>query len=219
MMQTKASVAPSLEPHVTKLKRGRPKSFDEQKALQQAMLLFWEYGYEATSISDLTQALGITAPSLYCSFGDKVQLFQKSIQYYLEHEACSLKLICDKSKTAKIAVELYFHESIKRLALTDKPAGCMLVTTTMNCSQQAQTVKQEVSAVRQSSRELLLERLKRGMQEGDLPAHTPVQLMVDFYNTVMQGLTLQARDGVPIEQLQSVVQHALKHWDLFLQPN
>ncbi len=201
---------------MSKAKRGRPKCFDEQKALQQAMLLFWQYGYEATSISDLTQALGITAPSLYCSFGDKVQLFQKSIQYYLEHEACPLALICEKSKTARIALELYLQENVKRLTVTDKPLGCMLLTTTMNCSQNAQPVQQEVLAFRQSSKEMLFQRLQRGVEDGDLPADAPIQLMVDFYSTVIQGLTLQARDGVTAEQLQAVVQQALKHWDLFL---
>ncbi len=76
------------------------------------MLLFWEHGYEATSISDLTQALEITAPSLYSTFGDKAGLFYKSIDY-LAHEACPIETIFLEAKTAKIAFELYLYDNVK----------------------------------------------------------------------------------------------------------
>ena len=68
----------------------------------------WEHGYEATSISDLTQALEITAPSLYSAFGDKAGLFYKSIDYYLAHEACPIETIFSEAKTAKLRLSYIF---------------------------------------------------------------------------------------------------------------
>ncbi|MBJ8472759.1 TetR/AcrR family transcriptional regulator [Acinetobacter pittii] len=198
-----------------KKKRGRPKCFDEQEVLQKAMLLFWEHGYEATSISDLTQALEITAPSLYSAFGDKAGLFYKSIDYYLAHEACPIETIFLEAKTAKIAFELYLYDNVKRLVQPNKPAGCMLVVAAMNCSDATQDVQQNVLDKRIKTKEKLLERLKQGVEQGDLPSNAPLQEMTDFYATVIQGLTIQARDGASTDQLHKVVEHAMKAWTLF----
>lgn len=198
-----------------KKKRGRPKCFDEQEVLQKAMLLFWEHGYEATSISDLTQALEITAPSLYSAFGDKEGLFYKSIDYYLAHEACPIETIFLEAKTAKIAFELYLYDNVKRLVQPNKPAGCMLVVAAMNCSDATQDVQQNLLDKRIKTKEKLLERLKQGVEQGDLPSNAPLQDMTDFYATVIQGLTIQARDGASTDQLHKVVEHAMKAWRLF----
>ncbi|KAA8732090.1 TetR/AcrR family transcriptional regulator [Acinetobacter qingfengensis] len=202
---------------MTKAKRGRPKCFDEQKALEQAMLLFWQYGYEATSISDLTQALGITAPSLYCTFGDKTQLFYRCLEYYLAHEACSFTVIFQQAKTAKIAIEIYLHENIKHFNVAHKPKGCMFITAAINCPVENQDIQNTVQHYRLNTRTQMLKRLQQGITEGDLPHDAPIQLMVDFYCTLLQGLTLQARDGAETQQLQAVVDQAIKHWDIFLQ--
>jgi len=196
-------------------KRGRPKCFDEQQVLEKAMLLFWEHGYEATSISDLTQALEITAPSLYSTFGDKAGLFYKSIDYYLAHEACPIETIFLEAKTAKIAFELYLYDNVKRLVQPNKPAGCMLVVAAMNYSDATQDVQQNLLDKRIKTKEKLLKRLEQGVEQGDLVADAPLQEMTDFYATVIQGLTIQARDGASTEQLHKVVEHAMKAWALF----
>ena len=198
-----------------KKKRGRPKCFNEEWALQKAMLLFWEHGYEATSISDLTQALEITAPSLYSSFGDKTALFYQSIDYYLAHEACPIELIFKQARTAKIAFELYLYDNVKRLIQPNKPKGCMLVTAAMNGSEHAQEIQYNLLEKRLATKQKLCERLKQGIVEGDLSSSISVAAMTDFYCTVIQGLTVQARDGARIEELNQVVEHAMKAWDLF----
>ena len=199
-----------------KKKRGRPKCFDEQAALEQAMLLFWEHGYEATSINDLTQLLGITAPSLYSTFGDKATLFYKSIDYYLAHEACPIDRMFEQAKTARIAFELYMYDNLNRLLQPNKPAGCMLVVATMNCSESTQDVQQNLLAKRLKTKEKLMQRLQEGILEGDLPEHIPLEAMTDFYCTVIQGLTMQARDGASLAQLTKVVEHAMRAWSLFV---
>lgn len=195
--------------------RGRPKCFDEQEALQKSMLLFWKYGYEATSMSDLTKALNLTAPSIYSAFGDKSQLFHASLEYYLAHEACSLETIFQQAQTAKIAIEIYLHENLKKLVQQNKPTGCMLVTATMNCSQEHAPIQQDLLLKRQQVKDRILQRLQQGIDDGDLNPNANIQAMTDYYSTVIQGLTMQARDGVGIEQLERVVTLAIKTWDLF----
>ncbi len=198
-----------------KKKRGRPKCFDEQQVLEKAMLLFWEHGYEATSVSDLTQALELTAPSLYSSFGDKAGLFYKCIDYYLAHEACPIEAIFLEAKTAKVAFELYLYDNVQCLAQPDKPTGCMLVVATINCSDNAQQIQHNILEKRLKTKQRLLERLQQGVAEGDLAATAPVTEMADFYATVLQGLTMQARDGATVTQLHKVVEHAMRTWELF----
>ncbi len=196
-------------------KRGRPKSFDEQKALEQAMLLFWENGYIATSISDLTQALGITAPSLYCSFGDKATLFNRCIDYYLAHEACPIIPIMQKAKTAKVAFELLLYDSAKRLVQPDKPMGCMLITAAMGNAKQIKEVQHNVQEKRNNSKALLLQRLAQGMDDGDVAKETPIDEVANFYLTILNGLTIKACDGASLETLNQIVGNAIKAWPIF----
>lgn len=201
---------------VTKSKgRGRPKCFDEQAVLEKAMLLFWQYGYEATSISDLTQALGITAPSLYSSFGGKAELFEKCLALYIQNEACAMDEIFKQAKSARIAIEIYLFENLKRLIQKDKPSGCMLVTSTMNCSNEHTELQQQLLDKRLHTKSKIFDRLKIGQESGDISPQADIQTMTDFYTTLLQGMTIQARDGVTIHQLEKVVYMAMQAWDVF----
>lgn len=199
-------------------KRGRPKVFDEQEALEKAMLLFWSNGYIATSISDLTQALGITAPSLYYNFGDKETLFNRCIDYYLAHEACPIIEIMQQAKTAKVAVELFLYDTAKRLVQPNKPMGCMLITSTIGNSQQLQAVQQNVQAKRNNYKVRLHQRLKQGVIEGDISPTAPIEAIADFYITIINGLSVKACDGADLETLNQVVLNAIQAWMIFESP-
>lgn len=206
---------PGVPAREVKSKRGRPQCFDEQEVLHKAMLLFWQYGYEATSMSDLTKALNLTAPSLYRCFGDKQQLFQRCLEYYLANEACVVDRIFSDAKTAKVAIELFLYENVKRLVQENKPTGCMLLVSTMNCSEQHADLQEEIKKKRISVKEKIYQRVLQGQQAGEISSLTSVQEITDFYTTVLQGMTFQARDGVGREQLNQVAAYAMKSWELF----
>lgn len=205
----------SISPISSTRGRGRPKCFNAQQALEKAMLMFWQYGYEATSISDLTKALGITAPSLYSTFGDKADLFEKCLDFYIEHEACAIDQIFMQAKTSKIAIELYFRENLNRLVQANKPKGCMLVVATMNCSDSNQSIQKQLLLKRNQSKEKIYARLKQGQIQGEIPETVDLKVMTDFYVTLLQGMTIQARDGADQKQLAGVVDMAMKTWDHF----
>lgn len=197
------------------IKRGRPKGFDQKDALEKAMLLFWQNGYVATSISDLTQALGITAPSLYCAFGDKASLFNQCIDYYLANEACPILSIVKQAKTAKVAIELLMYESAKKLIQPGKPTGCMLITATMNGSKQIEDVQLNVQEKRKNYHDILLLRMQKGIEDGDIAPDAPIDAIVDFYITIIDGFTIQACDGVELDRLNQVIYNAMQAWPLF----
>jgi AcrR family transcriptional regulator len=197
-------------------RRGRPKCFNEQQALEKAMLLFWQYGYEATSVNNLTQALGITAPSLYRSFGDKADLFHQCLDYYLQHEACAIDHIFSQAKTAKVAIELYLRENLKSLMQSNKPKGCMLVVATMNCSTENADLQQQLLEKRKQITAKIYQRLVEGQHLGEISENANLASMTDFYVTLLQGMTIQARDGASLQQLEYVVVNAMKAWDIFV---
>lgn len=205
----------SISPISSTRGRGRPKCFNAQQALEKAMLMFWQYGYEATSISDLTKALGITAPSLYSTFGDKADLFEKCLDFYIEHEACAIDQIFMQAKTSKIAIELYFRENLNRLVQANKPKGCMLVVATMNCSDSNLSIQKQLLLKRNQSKAKIYARLKQGQLQGEIPETVDLNVMTDFYVTLLQGMTIQARDGADQKQLAGVVDMAMKTWDHF----
>lgn len=199
----------------SKKRRGRPKCFNEQHALEKATLLFWQYGYEATSIGDLTKALGITAPSLYSTFGDKAQLFQKCLDYYQLHETCGMDEIFKTSETTQQAMRTYLEKSLKNLIQDQKPTGCMYVVSTMNCSEQNQQLQRQLIQERIQKKAKILEYLQTAQSNKELKADADLQVLADYYATILQGMSIQARDGVTVEQLQHVVDLAMQTWHLY----
>lgn len=190
-------------------KRGRPLSFDRETALEKAMLLFWQYGYEATSIHDLTQVMGITAPSLYTAFGDKEQLFMETIQCYLQKNGCEPEKIFNSAPTAKIAIEIFLHENALKLTQPSKPHGCMIVTAATNCSDQSAHVQTALQEKRQQTKQLIQNRLQRGVDEGDVPATSDIEQLANYFAAIIQGMTIQARDGASQKDLQAIGQMAM----------
>src|SRR5688572_33136097 len=94
--------------------RGRPRSFDRDKALERAMHVFWKQGYEATSLNDLTRAMRINPPSLYAAFGDKEHLYLEALERYQRSRLESVAKWLDEEPTAKAGVARLLTRSEER---------------------------------------------------------------------------------------------------------
>ena len=187
--------------------RGRPRSFDRDAALAAAMEVFWAKGFEATSISDLTQAMGLNPPSLYSAFGDKEHLFLEAVERYSSRnrEACPFH----DEATARGAVEKLLTYSAHELTESSHPRGCLMAmatTTSANCSAMLQKF---IAQKRSAARENLRGRIKRGIEEGDVPQGTDATALTDFYFTILTGMALQAREGATRKSLLATVEHAM----------
>jgi len=205
--------APEFKPAKAPRKpRGRPLSFDRDAALETAMHVFWERGYEAASISDLTSAMGITPPSLYTAFGDKEQLFLEAIERYaLGYGSAGARALKEES-TARGAIERWLLEAANELTQPCHPRGCMVVMAATNCSAAAERVQDALLLRRTEAIADVGRRIQGGIDNGELPPDTDAQDLANFYATIYQGMSMQAKDGATHESLMATVRTAMKSW-------
>lgn len=198
--------------------RGRPRAFDRDAALRQAMDVFWRRGYESTTLGDLTQAMGINRPSLYAAFDCKEALFLEAVALYerLEGEVGDRAL--NEQPTARAAVAALLHGNAESYTDPAKPAGCMIVLAATIGAPEHGRVRDHLAALRRKGEAAIRNRLKRGIAEGDLPAGTDTAAMAAFYTAVLQGLSIQARDGVSRRTLRTIADNAMAAWDSMLGP-
>jgi len=199
-------------PKAPRKPRGRPLSFDRDAALETAMHVFWERGYEAASISDLTSAMGITPPSLYTAFGDKEQLFLEAIERYaLGYGSAGARALIEEP-SARGAIERWLTEAANELTQPCHPKGCMVVMAATNCSAAAERVQDALLLRRTEAIASVGRRIQGGIDDGELPADTDASDLANFYATIYQGMSMQAKDGATHESLMATVRTAMRSW-------
>ena len=176
------------------------------------MHVFWEHGYEAASISDLTAAMGITPPSLYTAFGDKAQLFLEAIERYGKGPGGFGQRALDEEPTARRAVHRLLNEAADELTRDCHPLGCMMVMATTNCSVAAEHIQTALVKRRALGVAMMQARIQRGIDGGELPAATDAGTLANFYATVYQGMSMQAKDGATRASLLASVEMAMRSW-------
>jgi AcrR family transcriptional regulator len=190
---------------------GRPRAFDMEKALDSALRVFWEKGYEGTSLSDLTEAMGINRPSLYAAFGDKEALFRKVIDRYAEGPAAYVSKALEEP-TARAVVERLLLGTIDLLTDPRNPKGCLTVQGALACGDGANAIREELNSRRAAGDAAIRERLERAKSEGDLPPGVDAGELARYFTTVVHGMAVQAAGGASRDELLGVVETALRAW-------
>ncbi|WP_190821445.1 TetR/AcrR family transcriptional regulator [Saccharopolyspora pogona] len=193
--------------------RGRPRSFDREAALRTAMELFWERGYEATSLSDLTGAMGISSPSLYAAFGSKEDLFREAVGLYNGADEAVGERSLQRQPTARRAIEAMLRDNADAYVDPSTPRGCMVVLAATNCTPQNARIRDYLAECRRDDFRAVRARLDRGITDGDVPPGADLETISSFYLTVLQGLSIQARDGSSRETMHAVIDCAMLAWD------
>jgi len=190
---------------------GRPRAFDIDKALDRALQVFWQKGYEGTSLSDLTRVMGINRPSLYAAFGNKEDLFRTALDRYAEGPAAYVREAMEKP-TARAVVERLLRGAIDLLADPRTPLGCLMVQGALACGEAADPIRQELASRRTAGEAALRRRFKRAISEGDLPADANAADLARFVATVIHGMAVQTAGGASRAELRRVAQMALRAW-------
>jgi AcrR family transcriptional regulator len=192
--------------------RGRPREFCVDHALTEALRVFWQKGYEATSLTDLTEAMGITRPSLYAAFGNKESLFRKALDLYEREKLAYIGQALEQPTARKVA-EFMMRGAVANATGGDGgPHGCLRVTASVACGDGAESIRCEIMERTKAGKDSLVARFERAKAEGDLPAHVDAEGLTRVLIAYLQGISVQANMGEPREELDKLVSTALTLW-------
>jgi AcrR family transcriptional regulator len=192
--------------------RGRPKNFDRPVALQQAMKLFWERGYEGASFDDLTAAMGISPSSFYNTFGSKGRLYQEATEAYITAAGKWFAGELNADTDTKTAFHRLLSAAAREFTRNDLPAGCMISLACTQVPPALTCLRDTMVGYRGAAQSAMAARIQRGIDEGDVPKDTDVEALAAFYSALSRGLAAQARDGASRERLQEIVEVGMRAW-------
>jgi len=195
----------------TGTRRGRPRGFDREAALAEARRLFWERGYEATSVGDLTAAMGIRPASLYAAFGDKLSLFKEVVRDYQRTPAGAfMGTALREEPSAYRAFSRILHEAARIYPDSAHPPGCLVISAATNVKDaEAAAFLRELRAANIAAFE---ERLRAARRDGELPADADPRALAGYFAAVIQGMSQRARDGAGTAELTAIADLALAAW-------
>lgn len=178
--------------------------------------MFWEAGYEGVTMAALKEAMGgICAPSMYAAYGSKEALFRSAVELYLSQE-CQLSKGAFALPTARESIAALLESAAVSYTTEGKPRGCLVDLSTTNFSPANKGVEDYLRDHRRRAARLLRERFARGVADGDVPAGADLDALTSFYSSVLQGLSIQARDGASRQQLLAIGRCAMAAWDSLL---
>lgn len=196
---------------------GRPRSFDRGEAVRQAMNLFWQYGYESTSLALLKANLGngITAPSFYAAFGSKEELFEEVVDCYMSMYGQVNECLWDDSLEPRKAAELALRRSAKMQTEQGHPSGCLIALSVITISPGHEHIREILAVQRTRTRDGFLRCVLRAKEAGELAADTDARALAMYLHSFEMGLSIEARDGATGEDLDAAVSSAMRAWDAY----
>jgi AcrR family transcriptional regulator len=190
---------------------GRARTFDADEALDRAMTVFWSKGYEGTSLSDLTEAMGISRPSLYAAYGNKEELFRKALERYGEGPS-AYERDALAQPTARAVAEALLRGAADVQTDPATPAGCLAVLGTTYCAEESSPIGKTVIAFRVAGHAAIRERFERARAEGDLPAEADPAALTHYIGTVVCGMAVLAASGSTRPELERVIELTMRAW-------
>ncbi|WIX80214.1 TetR/AcrR family transcriptional regulator [Amycolatopsis carbonis] len=188
---------------------GRPRAFDADVALDRAIEVFWNQGYEGASLTDLTAAMGITRTSMYAAFGNKADLYGLALDRYL-HRDLAYAYDALAAPTAHSVASRYLHACADAVTTPGRPPGCFTVQSGLVSAPENADISAAVARARRAGEEALLTRFRRAVSDGDLSASDNPDDLARYVMTVGEGLAVHAVAGASRADLQRVVDVAMK---------
>lgn len=189
--------------------KGRPREFDRTAALVAALRLFWRLGYEPASVAALCREMKINPPSFYAAFGSKEALFIEAVLYY--ERAYWSEPVAEVEKSPKPLCEAmndFFCRACDVLLSKENPSGCMVVLAAVNISPEEKRIAELVRRLRGETRAFFKARLERAKAEGELRADADAEGLADILNIILEGMSIQAKDGLDIESMKRAAKYA-----------
>lgn len=181
-------------------KAGRPRTFDPDEALHRALMVFWERGYEGASMTSLQEATGLTAPQLYRAFESKERLFEQAVRLYQDEYGFGIRV-----GVPLVEAVVEYLDRAAREFTTEPGRGCLVSTGLLATGQDAQAAAAICRAERDHALAGLRQRIIDAIAQGELPATIDVEGLSRTIGALIQGMSVQARDGADYEDLVHIV--------------
>jgi AcrR family transcriptional regulator len=191
-------------------KTGRPIGFDKDAALEAAMLLFWERGYEGASMADLTQAMSLSPSSIYAAFGDKHALFSLAVKRYLDSRAQYATKALEEPTLERV-IRALFDNTVAFLTAPGHPPTCMTLAGAMGCSVDAAPARDLMTEIRKQNEIAVTKRLLQARKTGELSEDINVEDYTRYLSSILAGLSIQAANGSTKAELKRTAQMALQY--------
>ncbi|GAA0229904.1 TetR/AcrR family transcriptional regulator [Cryptosporangium japonicum] len=193
-------------------KRGRPRSFDRDAALEIALREFWARGYEPTPVSVLAKAMGIGIPSLYAAFGDKKALFREVVDVYSRTYGAFTERALAAESSARAGVARMLREAAAEYTTPDRPNGCLVISAATNCGPDSADIEELLRTRRNANIAAIEQRVRSDVEAGILPPETNPAALARLTAVTIQGMSQQARDGATRSDLEGVAELAMSAW-------
>ena len=183
--------------------KGRPRSFDRDTALMTALRIFWKLGYEPASVSILCKAMEINPPSFYAAFKSKEMLFLEAITFYEKRYWTPLLTAFENSDAPlKTLLRDFFNKAAAILLNPETPSGCMVVLAAINIAPKEERIATVVKELRLQTRDVFARRLQKSLDKGELYPNAKLASLADAFNIMLEGMSIQAKDAMPLKDLQ-----------------
>ena len=156
---------------------------------------------------------GITAPSFYAAFGSKEALFREAVELYNKTQGAPMVKALTEEPTARASIEGLLRAAVKSFCQSGNPRGCLVVLGAINCMPANKNVQDFMRDQRSIREKVIRQRLRRGVAEGDVPAVANLDALASFYTSIVDGMSMRARDGASRKVLKGIVDCAMAAWD------
>lgn len=191
--------------------RGRPRKIDPELVLEQAMLVFWERGFEATSMNDISAETGMAKPGLYANFGDKETLYCKALNFYQDKYGTGLAKELNKpNMSLRQSLESFLKSTVDFILAENHPLGCFVVNNNMECQRGAKAITTLSQKFDENLRQTFEDRINKAKSEKDLPCDVNAQILIDYFMGQLTALAVLAKKGYTKQQLYNVIDLALQ---------
>lgn len=190
--------------------KGRPREFDRDEALEKALAIFWEKGFEPATLPELCAAMGINPPSLYAAFGNKASLFLEAVKYYNQKYWLEPVRRFQEQPDLKRAIHDFFIDAANILLCPQNPCGCIIILAAVNISPDETEIISSMGKLRQKMRELFINRLRQAIRAGAIPADTDVPTLANALTAYLDGMAFAAKNGLFLSELRGVASLAVK---------
>lgn len=191
----------------------RTKDFDEQAVLQKAICLFWNKGYNGTSMQDLVEGLGISRSSLYDTFGDKHQLYLKALDAYQLQYGTQLCKLTGESASAKEAIRQILDLVITDLLADEQRKGCFIVNAGIELANHDQDVNKMICQTEQQLEQAFAKVIRAGQEKGEIEKDKDAQALARFLNNTVKGMQVSVKATTQRSYFEDIINTALSVLD------